>query len=59
MGIARKNIKSKEQLQAEMEIRFSYLPEEERKKLIYGKEFVKVPTRELKRLRVDVYPYLM
>jgi len=31
----------------------------EKEKLLSGEGFVKVPTEELKRLRVDVYPYLM
>ena len=38
---------------------FSYLSKNERDKLIYGDEFVKVPSKELERLRIDVYPYLM
>ena len=45
----RKNTKSKKQLQAEMEVRFSYLSDAERYKLIYGDVFVKVPSEELKR----------
>ena len=32
---------------------------EEKEKLMSGNGFVKVPTEELKRLRVDVYPYVM
>lgn len=44
---------------AELEKRFAYLPKEEREKLIRGTDFVKVPTEELKRLRIDSYPYLM
>lgn len=35
------------------------LSNEEKKKLLSGNGFVKVPTEELKRLRIDVYPYLM
>lgn len=42
-----------------LEERFSYLPKEERDQLIHGNRFVKIPSRELKRLCVDVYPYLM
>lgn len=38
---------------------FDYLPEMERDKLLYGDEFVEVPEQELKRLRIDVYSYLM
>ncbi len=30
-----------------------------KEKLMSGNGFVKVPTEELKRLRVDVYPYVM
>lgn len=59
MGNLRKNSKSKKEMQEILEKRFSYLPKEERDKLIGGKEFVKVPSRELKRLRMSVYPYLM
>ncbi len=58
MGTLRKKFKSKEELQAMMEKRFDYLPKEERDKLIYGNEFVEVPSQELKRLRISVYPYL-
>ena len=35
------------------------LSKEEIEKLMSGNGFVKVPTEELKRLRVDVYPYVM
>lgn len=35
------------------------LSKEEKIKLLSGDGFVKVPTEELKRLRIDVYPYLM
>ena len=59
MGNLHKNLKSKEEMQADLEKRFDYLPIEERKKLIYGNDFVKVPEQELNRLRVDVYPYLI
>lgn len=59
MGNLHKNIKSKEEMQADLEKRFDYLPIEERKKLIYGNDFVEVPEQELNRLRVDVYPYLI
>ncbi len=59
MGNLRRNHKSKEEMQALMEQRFRYLPKNERDKLVYGNEFVKVPTKELQRLRVDVYSYLM
>lgn len=59
MGQLRKNIKSKEQLLLEVEKRFDYLSKDEREKLIYGNEFVKVPFRELQRLKINAYPYLM
>ena len=59
MGNLHRNNKSKEEIQATLEKRFDYLSKEERDKLIYGNEFVKVPSKELKRLRIDVYPYLM
>ena len=35
------------------------LSKEEKEKLMSCNGFVKVPTEELKRLRVDVYPYVM
>lgn len=37
----------------DLEKRFSYLPKEERNKLIYGDDFVEVPRRELERLKID------
>lgn len=59
MGKLEKAYKSKQEMQALLEKRFDYLPQDKRKKLIYGKEFVQMPSQELKRLRIDVYPYLM
>ena len=59
MGQLRKNIKSKEQLLLEVEKRFDYLSKDEREKLIYGNEFVKVPFRALQRLKINAYPYLV
>ncbi len=59
MGRLCRNLKSKRQLQEEMERRFDYLPKKERCKLIYSEEFVKVPSRELSRLKVSVYASLM
>lgn len=35
------------------------LSKEDKEKLLSGNGFVKVPAEELKRLRIDVYPYLM
>ena len=57
--VVKRKFKTPEEWQAILEERFSYLPKEERDKLIYGNEFVKVPSKELARLRIDVYPYLM
>ncbi|WP_165154702.1 hypothetical protein [Parabacteroides sp. ZJ-118] len=57
--VARRKFKTPEEWQTILEERFSYLPKSERDKLIYGNEFVKVPSEELERLRIDVYPYLM
>lgn len=48
-----------EDWEAILEERFSYLPKEERDQLIHGNQFVKIPSRELRRLRIDAYPYLM
>lgn len=35
------------------------LTEKEKNALLSGSDFVEVPAEELKRLRIDVYPYLM
>lgn len=35
------------------------LSKEDKEKLMTGSGFVKVPTEELKRLRIDAYPYLL
>ena len=59
MGRFKLRIKDIDQINKELEDRFSYLPKEERNKLIYGDDFVPVPKQELKRLRIDSYPYLM
>lgn len=59
MGRFKLRIKDINQIHKELEDRFSYLPKEERDKLIYGDDFVPVPKQELKRLRIDSYPYLM
>ena len=59
MGRFKLRIKDIDQINKELEDRFSYLPKEERDKLIYGDDFVLVPKQELKRLRIDSYPYLM
>lgn len=59
MGKLNKAYKSKQEMQALLEKRFDYLPQDKREKLIYGNEFVQMPSKELKRLRIDSYPYLM
>lgn len=60
MGKIQNRIKKiKRDKDAELEKRFAYLSKEEREKLIRGTDFVKVPMEELKRLRIDSYPYLM
>jgi hypothetical protein len=59
MGNLRKDYKSKEEMQVILEKRFDYLPKDEREKLVFGNEFVKLPDKELKRLRIEAYPYLM
>lgn len=59
MGRLNLRIKDIDQINKELEERFSYLSKEERDKLIYGDDFVPVPKQELKRLRIDSYPYLM
>ena len=59
MGRFKLRIKDIDQIHKELEDRFSYLPKEERNKLIYGDDFVPVPKQELKRLRIDSYPYFM
>ena len=57
--IVRKKIKTRQEWEIILNERFSYLPTEEREKLIRGNELVKVPSEELKRLRIDAYPCLM
>lgn len=54
-----KTIRTQEDWEAILEERFSYLSKEEKDQLIHGNRFVKISSRELKRLRIDVYPYLM
>lgn len=57
--VIRKKVKTRQEWEAILNERFSYLPAEEREKLIHGNELVMVPEEELKRLRIDAYPYLM
>lgn len=56
---SKRTIRTKQDWEAILNDRFSYLPQEEREKLLKGDAFVKVPSQELKRLRIDAYPYLM
>ena len=55
----KKNVKSKKDWNAILNERFDYLSPKEREELIDGDKFVKVPNRELTRLRIDAYPYLI
>jgi hypothetical protein len=57
--IAKRRILQKEKTKVEMESISFFLDAKDRKKLYSGEGFVKVPEEERKRLRVDVYPYLM
>lgn len=60
MGKAvKRHIRTREEWEAILRERFSYLPQDELEKLLKGDEFVKVPQQELERLRIDAYPYLM
>lgn len=60
MGKAvKRNIRTKQEWEAILNERFSYLSPEEREKLLKGDVFVKVPPQELQRLRIDAYPCLM
>ena len=56
---SKRTVRTKQDWEAILNDRFSYLPQEEREKLLKGDAFVKVPSQELKRLRIDAYPYLM
>ncbi|MCR6506013.1 hypothetical protein M1B78_03055 [Bacteroides sp. KH569_7] len=62
MGNLKKSIKERKVLRGNVinldEIAGTFSPQE-KEKLLSGEGFVKVPTEELKRLRIDVYPYLM
>ena len=60
MGKAvKRHIRTREEWEAILRERFSYLPPDELEKLLKGDEFVKVPQQELERLRIDAYPCLM
>ena len=56
---SKRTVRTKQDWEAILNDRFSYLPQEEREKLLKGDAFVKVPSQELKRLRIDAYPCLM
>ena len=56
---SKKMQKSTQEWKAVLDTRFDYLSPVERKRLVEGDSFVKVPSKELKRLKVDAYPYLM
>lgn len=55
----KRTIRTKQDWEAILNERFSYLPREEREKLLKGDAFVKVPSQELQRLCIDAYPCLM
>lgn len=60
MGKAvKRHIRTKEEWETILRERFSYLSQDELDKLLKGDAFVKVPSRELERLRIDAYPCLM
>ena len=60
MNKKNKNVKKiSKDLDKVLNERFSYLSEQERRKLLYVNEFMEVPAEELKRLRIDAYSYLM
>lgn len=60
MGNIRKNTKKmKQDVTCILKSRFDYLSSDDKDKLLNGNDFVEVPAKELNRLRIDVYPYLM
>ena len=62
MGELKKKVKSSKALKGNvvnLEDIAGTLSKEYKEKLMSGSGFVKVPTEELKRLRIDVYPYLL
>ena len=62
MGELKKKVKSSKALKGNvvnLEDIAGTLSKEDKEKLMSGSGFVKVPTEELKRLRIDVYPYLL
>lgn len=62
MGELKKKVKSSKALKGNvvnLEDIAGTLSKEDKEKLMSGSGFVEVPTEELKRLRIDVYPYLL
>lgn len=62
MGELKKKVKSSKALKGNvvnLDDIAGTLSKEDKEKLMSGSGFVKVPTEELKRLRIDVYPYLL
>ena len=62
MGRQKKKLKSRKVLRGNvvnLEEIAGILSTEDKEKLMSGSGFVEVPTEELKRLRIDVYPYLL
>lgn len=60
MGSIKRNTKKmKQDVKYILKSRFDYLSSDDKDKLLSGDDFVEVPAKELKRLRIDVYPYLM
>lgn len=62
MGRQKKKLKSSKVLRGNvvnLEEITGTLSKEDKEKLMSGSGFVEVPTEELKRLRIDVYPYLL
>ena len=57
--MVKRMVKSKQDWMEVLDARFAYMSQEERRRLIEGETFMKIPSKELKRLRVDAYPYLM
>lgn len=57
MGKSTKKVK--QDVQNILKSRFDYLSPTDRDKLLNGNDFVEVPVKELNRLRIDVYPYIM
>lgn len=63
MGNLKKNLKNSSRVLKRNVVNLDEIAgtfsEEEKRKLLSGNGFVKIPAEELKRLRIDAYPYLM